>query len=188
MESFGSSSVFVWLRMRHWFGYSLVTVQGVWTKQMVACNAFGSQRMSCISERRSTFWCWEDEYQKCNSVSLWSASVGLGDEGLLLVTTCQVCGSVTPSQCLQMIDSSAGSEFSTGMTGVRGQREGSQGAGTHIGTWEDQQQYLSRAPHIFFFFKAREGLHIFTFFPLSLFLFGGFGPVFEKKSFWGINT
>ena len=27
-----------------------------------------------------------------------------------------------------------GSEFSTGMIGDRGQREGSQGAGTHIGT------------------------------------------------------
>lgn len=31
-----------------------------------------------------------------------------------------------------------GSKFSTGMKGVKGQREGSQGAGTHIGTWKDQ--------------------------------------------------
>lgn len=150
---------------------------------MFACNAFGSLRMSCISESHFHILVLRlrkrEEYQKCNSISLWSASVGLGDE---------VCGWSPPARCLtqwhpswhlQMIDSSAGREFSTGMTGVRGHREGSQGAGTHIGTWKDQQQYLSRAPH---FFKAREGLHILTFFPLSRFLFRGFGPVFEKKS------
>lgn len=27
MEGFGSSLVFVWLRLWHWFSYSLVTVQ-----------------------------------------------------------------------------------------------------------------------------------------------------------------
>lgn len=189
MESFGSSLVFVWLTLWHWFGYSLVT--GVWTKQMVAFNAFGSQRMSCISESRSTFWYWDyagggvSKMQQCQALI---CLCGTGRWG--------VCDWSPPARCVTQWHPPmapaddwqlCGSEFSTGMTGVRGQREGSQGAGTHIGTWEDQQQYLSRAPR-FFFFKAREGLHILTFFPLSLFLFRGFGPVFEKKSFWGINT
>lgn len=187
METFGSSLVFVWLKLWHWFGYSLVTVQEFglskwlpsmplvvrgWAASLRAIPHFGIETTH------------EEEYQKCNSVGLWSAS-GTGRWGLWLVTTSQVCDSVTPpwpADDWQL----CGSGFSTGMTGVRGQREGSQGAGTHIGTWEDQQQYLSRAPR--FFFKAREGLHIHTFFPLSLFLFRGFGPVFEKKSFWGINT
>lgn len=93
----------VWLQ----FGYS----SGVWTKQMFACNAFGSQRMSCISASQSTFWYWDyarggvSKMQQCQSLI---CLCGTGRWGLLLVTTGQVCGSVTPPWHLQMIDSSVG--------------------------------------------------------------------------------
>lgn len=156
---------------------------------MFARNAFGSQRMSCISESHSTFWYWDyarggvSKMKQCQSLiclsgtGRWGFVAGHHLPGVWLSDT-----PMAPADDWQL----CGSEFSTGMTGVRGQREGSQGAGTRIGTWKDQQQYLSRAPH---FLKQERGyifLHIF--FPLSLFLFRGFGPVFEKKSFWGINT
>lgn len=143
----------VWLQ----FGYS----SGVWTKQCLlamplvvrgwAASHFGIETTQ------------EDEYQKCKSQSLICLS-GTGRWGLWLVTTCQVFDSVTPPRHLQMIDSSAGRSSAQEWqgSGVRGRRE--QG---HIGTWKDQQQYLSEAPH----FKAREGLHILTFFFLFLFFF-----------------
>lgn len=80
MEHFGSSLFFVWLRLWHWFGYSLVTVQEFglskwlltmplvvrgWTAFLRVTPHFGIETTQ------------EEEYQKCNSVSLWSASVGL---------------------------------------------------------------------------------------------------------------
>lgn len=133
---------------------------------MVAYNAFGSQRMSCISESHSTFWYWDyaregvSKMQQCQSLI---CLCGTERWGLWLVTPSQVCDSVTPPWRLQMIDSSA-CRGSAQECGVRGQGSGSQGAGTHIGTWEDQQQYLSRAPH---FLKQERGyifLHFFLFF------------------------
>lgn len=110
METFGSSLVFVWLKLWNWFGYSLVTVQEFglskwlpsmplvvrgWAASLRAIPHFGIETTH------------EEEYQKCNSVGLWSAS-GTGRWGLWLVTTSQVCDSVTPPWRLQMIGSSAG--------------------------------------------------------------------------------
>lgn len=94
MESFGSSLVFVWLKLWHWFGYSLVRVQEFglsnvllamplvvrgWAASLRVIPHFGIETAQ------------EDEYQKCNSVSLWSAFVGLGDE---------VSGWSPPARCL----------------------------------------------------------------------------------------
>lgn len=157
---------------------------------MFARNAFGSQRMSCISESHSTFWYWDytrgvvSKMQQCQVFDL--PFVGLGD-GVCDWSQCRPGAwlSDTPHGACRWLTALRVRVQHRNDRG-QGQRVGSRGAGTHIGTWKDQQQYLSRALH--FFFKAREGLHILTFFPLSLFLFGGFGPVFEKKSFWGINT
>lgn len=175
MESFGSSLVFVWLKLWHWFGYSLVRVQEFglsnvllamplvvrgWAASLRVIPHFGIETAQ------------EDEYQKCNSVSLWSAFVGLGDEvSVWLVTTCQVFDSVTPPRHLQMIDSSAGRSSTQEWqgSGVRGR--GSRGVGTHIGTWKDQQQYLSRAPQ---FLKQERGYIFVNFFSSFSFSFQRF--------------
>lgn len=174
MEGFGSSSVFVWLRLWHWFGCSLVTVQEFglskwllamplvvrgWTASLRALPHFGIETTQ------------EEEYQKCNSVSLWSASAGLGVE---------VCYWSPPARCVAQWHPFGACRWLTALwVGVQhrndrgqGSEGGVTGSWTNIGTWEDQQQYFFRAPH--FFFKAREGLHILTFFPLSLFLFWRF--------------
>lgn len=91
-----------------------------------------------------------------------------------------MCDSVTPPWRLQMIDSS-GSEFSTGLTGsgVRGRGHRELG---HILAPERTNSNIFLELRclcvVVALFKAREGVHILTFF-----LFRGFGPVFEKKSF-----
>lgn len=183
MESFGSSSVFVWLRLWHWFGYSLVTVQEFglskwllamplvvrgWAASLKAILPFG------IETTR------EDEYQKCIKVSLWSASVGLGDE------VCDWSPPAAASLGLSMIDSSVGRSSAQEWKG-----QGSEGWVT--GSWDTYWHLRGPTATSFksstYFFKAREGLHILTFFLFLFFFFvGGFGPVFEKKSFWGIST
>lgn len=130
METFGSSLVFVWLKLWHWFGYSLVTVQKFGLSKWVAFNAFGSQRMSCISESHSTFWYWDYTREGVSKMQQGQALICLSGTwrwGLWLVTTRQVCDSVTPPWRLQMIDSSAGRSSAqewqgSGVTG-RGHRE-----------------------------------------------------------------
>lgn len=164
MESFGSSLVFVWLRLWHWFGYSLVTVQEFglskwllamplvvrgWAASLRAILQFG------IETAR------EDEYQKCIKVSLWSASVGLGDE------VCDWSPPAAASRGLPMIDSSAGRSSAQEWqgSGVRGMGHRELG---HILAPERTNRNIFQELRIFF--KAREGLHILTVFPLSLFL------------------
>lgn len=191
MESFGSSLLFGWLKVVAlvWlqFGYSSC----VWTKQcwlampLVVRGWAASLRAIPHFGIETTQ---EEEYQKCNnSVSLWSPSVtGSGRWALWLVTTCQVLDSATAPRHLPMIDSSVGRSSAQEWqgSGVRGRGHREQG---HILAPEGPTAILLYNS-AFYFFKAREGLHILTLFPLFLFLFRGFGPVFEKKSFWGINT
>lgn len=160
----------VWLQ----FGYS----SGVWTKHCWlsmplvvrgwAASLRATPHFGTEITKRSI---------KKAAASVFKLPLGDGAWGLRLVTASQVTDSVTNPWHLQMIDSSAGRSSARGGGGMA-HREGSQGAGTHTGTWKDQQQHFSRAPC---FFKAREGLHIFSFCPLYLFLFRGFGPVWEKS-------
>lgn len=132
---------------------------------MFARNAFGSQKMSCISESHSTFWYWDDakggtlKLQQCQTLICHRES---GRRGLWLVVAIQVWLSDTPHSAYRWL-TALRVRVQHGNDRVRGQRAGSYGAGTHIGTQKDQQQYRS-------FFKATEGLHILTFF-LFLFFF-----------------
>lgn len=141
---------------------------------MLARNAFGSQRMSCISESHSTFWYWDyarGGVSKCNgSASLWSASVtGTGRWALRLVTTCQVFDSATAPRHLQMIDSSAGRSSAQEWqgSGVRGRGHREQGHILAPGR-TNSNTFLELC--IVFFFKAREGA-TYSYFFLFLFFF-----------------
>lgn len=153
---------------------------------MFACNAFGSQRMSCISESHSTIWYWDymtggvSKMQQSQSLI---CLCGTGRWGLWLVTISQVCDSVTPPWRLQMIDSSAGRSSAQEWQGLGVRGRGHRELGHNIGTWKDQQQYLSRALH---FLKQERGyifLHFFLFFFSEVLVLS-----LRKKSFWGINT
>lgn len=82
METFGSSLVFVWLRLWHWFGYSLVTLQefglSKWLPSMpLVVRGWAASLRAILHFGIETT---REEYQKCISVRLLSASVGLGDE------------------------------------------------------------------------------------------------------------
>lgn len=137
--------------------------------------------MSCISESHSTFWYWDcargrvSKMQQCQSLI---CLCGTGRWGFWLVTTCQVFDSVTPPRHLQMIDSSAGRSSTQEWqgSGVRGR--GSRGVGTHIGTWKDQQQYLSRAPQ---FLKQERGYIFVNFFSSFSFSFQRFWSCLCRK-------
>lgn len=186
MESFGSSLVFVWLRLWHWFGYSLVTVQEFGLSKWLLAMPLVVRGWAASLRAIPHFGIWtteEAEYQKMQQCQSLICLGGTGRWGLWLVTTSQVCDSVTPPWRLQMIDSSVGRSSAREWqgSGVRGRGHRELG---HILAPERTNSNTFLELRIFF--KAREGLHILTFFPLSL--FGGFGPVFVKKSFWGINT
>lgn len=173
MEGFGSSLVFVWLRLRHWFSYSLVTVQEFglskrllamplvvrgWTASLRALPHFGIETTQ------------EEEHQKCNSVSLRSASAnrerrfltGHHQPGAWCSDTPFV-----PADDWQL----CGWEFSTGMTGVRDQREGLQGAGQILAPERTNSNTFLEL-HVVFL-KQERG-YIFLHFFLSLFLFWRF--------------
>lgn len=78
---------------------------------MVACNAFGSQRMSCISESHSTFWYWDYARGGVSKMQCQVFDLPLWDWEVRFVTGHHQPGawlSNTPTVCLQMIDSSAG--------------------------------------------------------------------------------
>lgn len=104
---------------------------------------------------------------------------GTGRWGLWLVTTCQVFDSVTPLMA-------PADDWQLCGSGVQHRNDRGQGSQGGVTRSRDTYWHLKGPTAIPFwsstFFKAREGLHILTFFPLSRFLFRGFGPVFEKKS------
>lgn len=99
---------------------------------MFACNAFGSQRMSCISESHSTFWYWD--YARRGGVSKMQLSVfdlPLWDWEMRFVAGHHLPGvwlSDTPWH-LQMIDSSVGRSSAQEWqgSGVRGRGHREQG-------------------------------------------------------------
>lgn len=156
MKSFGSSLVFVWLRLWHWFGYSLVTLQefgqSKWLLVVPLVVRGWAASLKAIPQFGIEDYARGAVLKKCNSVILWSVSVGLGDEVCCWSPPARCVAQQHLRGCLQMIDSSAGRSSAQEWqgSGVRGR--GSEGAGTHIGTWEDQQQYLSGAPLFVFFF------------------------------------
>lgn len=78
---------------------------------MFAFNAFGSQRMSCISGSQSTFWYWENARggeSKLQQCQYQICLCGTGRWGSWLVTTSQMWDSASPPFHLWTIDSSAG--------------------------------------------------------------------------------
>lgn len=169
MESFGSSLVFVWLRLWHWFGYSLVTVQEFglskwllamplvvrgWAASLRAIPHFGIETTQ------------EEEYQKCRVKSL-ICLCGTGRWGLLLATTSQVCGSMTPPWLPADDWQLCGSEFSTGMTGS-GSEGGVRGSLGHILAPERTNSNTFLELRIFL--KQERG-YIFLHFFLFLFFF-----------------
>lgn len=144
---------------------------------MVAFNAFGSQRMSCISESHSTFWYWDYTRGGVSKMQQRQALIclcGTGRWGLRLVTTSQVCDSVTPPRCLQMIDSSAGRSSAQEWqgSGVRGRGHRELG---HILAPERTNSNIFLELRIsfffFFFFLKQERGYIFLHFFLFLFFF-----------------
>lgn len=141
---------------------------------MFACNAFGSQKMSCISESHSTFWYWNYakegvlKMQQCQTLICLG---GTGRWGLWLVTISQVCDSVTPPT---MIDSSVGQSSAHEWKGSGVRQRGHREQG-HILAPERTNS------NTFYILKQERGYIFLHFSSFSFFLFGGFGPVFEKK-------
>lgn len=114
MQGFGSSSVFIGQS----YGIGLVQfgyTSGVWTKQMVACNAFGSQRRNCIFQSPALVLALRRK-RRGKNCGLLTLLCGTGSGGVLLVTSDT---STAPADDWQL----CGSESNTGVAGVRGHRE-----------------------------------------------------------------
>ena len=148
---------------------------------MFARNAFGSQRMSCISGSRSTFWYWDYTQRggvskNCDSVSLGSAIAGRGDavSDWSPAAGCAVTQPQPHFTCRRLTalrGQSLAQEWQGSGVKGRGGGGGHKEAGTYIGTWKDQRQYLSRALH---FLKQERGyifLHFFSSFSFSFWRF-----------------
>lgn len=105
-----------------------------------ACNAFGSQTTKCISgspPRFGTGTTREEENRERNDAGMSDRGARGRHWSARPHPPPGVRSSVTPPLLhLHMTDSSGGSKFSTGMTGVRGQGSegGVTGSWTHIGT------------------------------------------------------
>lgn len=146
---------------------------------MVACNAFGSQRMNCISESPPTFWYWDYARRSIKNATVSAFDLPLRDPEWRFVTGHHQPGvwlsdtPLAPADDWQL----CGSEFSTGMTGVRVQREGSQGAGQILAPERTNSNTFLEL-HIFL--KQERGYIFLHFFLFLFFFFGGFGPIFEK--------
>lgn len=175
METFGSSLVFVWLRLWHWFGCSLVTVQefglSKWLLSMPLVVRGWAASLRAIPHFgiRTTQ---EEEYQKMQQCQALICLCGTGRWGLWLVTTNQVCDSVTPPWRLQMIDSSAGQSSAQEWqgSGVRGRVHRELG---HILAPErtNSNIFLELRCFVVVFLKQERGyifLHFFLFFFLEV--------------------
>lgn len=163
---FGSSLVFVWLRLWHWYGYSLVTVQEFGLSNVLLAMPLVVRRWAASLKAIPHF-----ALRLCKRRGIKNATVSgfdlpLWDREMRFVTGHHqpgVCDSVTPPWHLQMIDSSAG----------QGSAQEWRGSGVRGRGHRELEHILApeRTNSIIFLelctFKAREGLHILT----LLFLF-----------------